>query len=119
MGQKAVPLEFWIGVWPTTRETTAVWRKERHSARQASWQGVADYPGTNQMQWKIWRVSSEFQLLEGQNLVTWYGWILVVIFVVSVMRVVVLEVILKEKIDCFTETANKRHNIFQVVHIQD
>ena len=36
--------------------------------------------------------------------------------VVLMMRVVVLEAILKEKIDYFKETTNKRHNIFQVVH---
>jgi hypothetical protein len=54
-------------------------------------------------------------MLKGQNLVTWYGWILMVeIFVVSVMRVVVSEAILKEKIDYFKETTNNRHNIFQV-----
>lgn len=116
MGQEAVPLELWIGVWPQTMETIAASRKERHSVRQASWRGAADYPGTNQMYWKMWEVSPEFQKLEGQNLVTWHGWILVAeVFVVSTMTVVVLEAILKEKIDYFKETANKRHNIFQVV----
>lgn len=56
----------------------------------------------------------EFQLLEGQSLVTLFGWILVVeIFVVSVMRVVVSEVILEEKIGHFMEIAYIEHNIFQ------
>lgn len=60
-------------------------------------------------------MQSEFQLLEGQSSVTLFGWILVVeIFVVSVMRVVVSEVILKEKIGHFMETDCIGHNIFRV-----
>lgn len=57
----------------------------------------------------------EFQLLEGQSLVTLFEWILVVeIFVVSVMRVVVSEVILEKKIGHFMETDCIGHNILHV-----
>jgi hypothetical protein len=57
--------------------------------------------------------------LEGQGLVTLFGWILVVeIFVVSVMRVVVSEVILEEKIGHFMETACIGHTIPQVASTQ-
>lgn len=59
----------------------------------------------------------EFQLLEGQSLVTLFEWILVVeIFVVSVMRVVVSEVILEKKIGHFMETDCIGYNILHVAN---
>lgn len=59
-----------------------------------------------------------FRSFEGQSLVTLFGWILVEIFVFSMMTVVVLEAILKETIGHFMETADTRHNILHLARTQ-